>query len=77
VKARRSEPSVDGARRPPKQRRRGAVAQQVHVFDAVRPGGHPGHQAGHLEMLVHPARLAEPDMLSRQAAQASLAGPAP
>ena len=53
-----------------KQRGHGAVAQQIHVLDVARPGGHPGHQAGHLHLRVHPARPAEPDMLPHQAAQA-------
>ena len=48
----------------------GAMAQQAHVLDAVRPGGHPGHQAGHLEIGVHPARPGDPHLLTSQVTQA-------
>ena len=47
-----------------------AMAQQVHVIDAVRPGDHPAHQARDLHVHVHPARAINPDMLCDQAAQA-------
>jgi hypothetical protein len=45
------------------------MAQQVQVIDAARPSHHPGHQARHLRLRVHPARPAEPDMPCYQAAQ--------
>ena len=35
---------------PAEQHIHGAVPQQVHVIDAVRPGGHPGDQAGDLQL---------------------------
>ena len=42
----RNDPSVDGGPDRAEQRRRRAVPQHVHVIDAVRPGDHPGSQAG-------------------------------
>ena len=51
VNERRNEPSVDGARTPPS---RSVIAQQVHVAGRVRACGHPGDQAGHLQIRVHP-----------------------
>jgi hypothetical protein len=45
------------------QRAHRAVPQQVHVIDAVRPGGHPGDQARDLQVRVHPAFPARADVL--------------
>lgn len=52
------------------QIRQGTMTQQAHVLDAVRPGSHPGHQAGHLGMGIHPARPGDPDMFHGQLTQA-------
>jgi hypothetical protein len=46
------------------------VTQQVHVIDAVCPGGHPGGQAGDLHRGVHAARPGDPDVLRGQVTQA-------
>jgi hypothetical protein len=46
------------------------VPQQAYVLDAVRPGGHPGHQAPGLHVRVHPAGPGDPDVLCGQPAQA-------
>ena len=62
---------------PAEQRRHRAVPQQVHVIDAVRPGDHPGGQAGHLQVRVHPAPAADPDMLCRPGPPGPPAAPAP
>jgi len=56
---------------PAEQVRQGAVPQHAHVIDAARPGDHPGHQAQDLHPRIHPASLADPDMLCHHAAQAS------
>ena len=61
---------MDGAPDPAEQHRHGTVAQQIQVLDAVCPRGHPGHQAAHLHLRVHPARAGDPDMLPGQPAQA-------
>ena len=47
-----------------------AVPQHVHVIDAVRAGGHPGDQARDLQVRVHPAVPARPDVLRDQVRQA-------
>ena len=56
---------------PAEQVRHRAVPQQVHVLDAVRPGGHARDQARDLQLRVDPARPAGPDMLSDQAREPS------
>jgi hypothetical protein len=55
---------------PAEQRRHRAVPQQVHVIDAVRARDHPSSQAGELQAGVHPAPVADPDMLVHQGSQA-------
>ncbi len=55
----------------PRRGRQRPVPQHVHVIDALRPGGHPSHQARRLHPRVYPAAAAEPDMLCHQLAQAS------
>ena len=52
------------------QVRQGAVAQQIHVLDAVRPGGHPGDQAPDLQIRVDAAVAARADVLGGQVRQA-------
>jgi hypothetical protein len=51
------------------QHRQRPVPQHVQIIDAVRTRGHPGHQARHLHLRVHPAPPAHPDMLRHQATQ--------
>ena len=51
------------------QRAHRAVPQQAHVIDAVRPGGHPGHQARDLQGRVDAAFPARPGVLRDQAPQ--------
>jgi hypothetical protein len=50
------------------------MPQQAHVIDAVRPGGHPGHQACGLQLGVHLARTGDPDVICGQVTQASPLG---
>ncbi len=52
-------------RRPDAAGQRGhrAVPQQAHVIDRIRPGGHPGDQARHLQVRADPALAARPDVL--------------
>ena len=59
------------------QRAHRAVPQQVHVIDAVRPGGHPGDQARHLQVRVDPAFAARPDVLRDQVRQPGALAPGP
>ena len=59
---------------PAEQRRHRPVPQQVHVVDAVRPRDHPGHQAGHLQVRVHPAPVSDGHVLTGQRGQASPLG---
>jgi hypothetical protein len=47
------------------------VPQDVHVIDAVRPGGHPSDQAGDLQVRVHPGRAGDRDVLTGQVRQAA------
>ena len=58
-------------RRPDAAEQRGhrAVPQQAHVIDRIRPGGHPGDQARHLQVRVDPALAARPDVLRDQVRQ--------
>ena len=51
-----------------------AVPQQVHIVDAVRPGDHPGDQRRHLQMRVHPTRLAQRQRLPGQPGQPARLG---
>ena len=62
---------TQGGRRlnPAEQVRHRTMPQQVHVIDAVRPGRHPSDQARDLQMRVHPAFAARPDMLRDQISQ--------
>jgi hypothetical protein len=55
---------------PAKQAWHGAVPQQAQVIDAVRAADHPRHDGRHLHLRVHPAPVADPDVLIHQAAQA-------
>jgi hypothetical protein len=50
------------------------MPQHIHIVDAVRPADHPGDQAGHLQLGVHPASAADPDVLFHQATQAGPLG---
>jgi hypothetical protein len=50
------------------------VPQQVHVLDAVRPGGHARDQAAGLQVRVHPALAAGPDVLLEQFRQPGVLG---
>jgi len=54
---------------PAEQRWHRPVPQQVHVIDAVRPGGHPGDEAGHLQVGIDPARTGDPHILNGQVRQ--------
>ena len=56
---------------PAEQVRHRAVPQHVHVIDAVRPGGHPRDQAGHLQVRVHPGPAGDRDVLADQVRQAA------
>ena len=55
---------------PAKHRRHRPVPQQVQVIDTVRPADHPGHQAAHLQVRVHPAPAGKPHVLTSQLRQA-------
>ena len=59
------------------QDRHGAVAEQAHVINAVRPGDLPSHQAGEFHLRVHAARPADPDMLPPLGHPGLLAGRGP
>jgi hypothetical protein len=59
---------------PAEQRRHRAVPQQVQVIDAVRTADHPGHDAGHFHLGVHPAPAADADMPGHQVTQAGPLG---
>jgi hypothetical protein len=50
------------------------VPQDVHVVDAVRPGGHPGDQGGDLQVRVHAGPAGDPDVLAGQVRQAAARG---
>jgi hypothetical protein len=52
----------------------GAVPQDIHVIDAVRPGGHPRDQAGDLQVRVHAGPAGNPDVLAGQVRQAAAPG---
>ena len=54
---------------PAEQRAHRAVPQQAHVIDRIRPGGHPGDQARHLQVRVDAALAARPDVLRDQIRQ--------
>jgi hypothetical protein len=56
---------------PVEQVRHGAVAQHVHVIDAVRSRGHPRDQAARLQVRIHPGRARDLDMPTDQARQAA------
>jgi hypothetical protein len=56
------------------QRAHRAMPQGDHVIDAVRPGGHPGDQARHLQVCVDAAVAARPDVLRGQVRQPGALG---
>ena len=62
---------------PAEQRRHRAVPQQVHVVDAVRPGDHPGHQAGHLQLRRSPRTGGRSAHAPRPGRPGPPAGPGP
>ena len=55
---------------PAGQRAHRAVPEHPRVIDAVRPGGHPRHQARDLQVRVDAALAARPDVLRDQVRQA-------
>ncbi len=59
---------------PAEQRRHRPVPQQAQVIDAVCAGDHPGDQAPHLQVRIHPAPAGGPDVLVGQGRQAGALG---
>jgi len=54
---------------PAKQAVHPAVAQQVHVLDAVGTGDHPGDHRRNLQVRVHATGLTQRQLLTDQARQ--------
>ena len=67
---RRNDPSVDGARIPPNNARMAPCRSTSMSSMLSAPAAIPATRHGDLQLRVHPARPAEPDMLRGQVLQA-------